>query len=105
MRAEKQALVARLLSAQGHLSAVIKMLENDQPCEEVLHQIGAVRAALNAISLQMLERQLHNSADLITSDPCPDRRCTELSRLLDLYQIFSKEPSFYRRVFDEVNHE
>lgn len=105
MRAEKQTLVARLLSAQGHLAAVIKMVENDQPCEEVLHQVAAVKAALNAISLQILKQQLQNSTDLIASNPCPDQRCTELTRLLDLYRIFSKEPSFNRRIFDEVEHE
>lgn len=105
MQADKQALVARLLTAQGHLSAVIRMVENDQPCEEVLHQIAAVRAALNAISLQLLKQQLCNSTALITADPCPDRRCTELNRLLDLYRILSKEPSLYRRAFKEVKNE
>ena len=105
MQADKQALVARLLTAQGHLSAVIRMVENDRSCEDVLHQIGAVRAALNAISLQMLKQQLHDSTDFITSEACPDRRCVELTRLLNLYLIFSKEPSFYGRVFDEVEHE
>ncbi len=96
MQAKKQNLVARLLSAQGHLSAVIAMVENDQPCEKVLHQLAAVKAALNAVILQMLRYQLQHSADLIRSDPCPDQRCAELNRILDLYRIFSKDPSFYQ---------
>ena len=45
-------IVRRLRCAAGHLNAVIEMTETGQPCEQVLHQLNAVEAALRvAISI------------------------------------------------------
>ncbi len=43
---EHSAIVGRLKSAAGHLRAVIGMVEAGKSCDEVLHQLGAVQAAL-----------------------------------------------------------
>jgi hypothetical protein len=70
---DKQDLIAGLLLTQRYLCIAISMLENDPPCEEVLHQIATARAALDAVEFQLLENQLQSSFDLIRFDPCPDR--------------------------------
>ena len=94
---DKQDLIANLLLTQKYLSVAISMLENDRPCEEVLHEIATARVTLDAVELQLLENQLQSSFDLIRFDPCPNRRCTELTRILDLYQILNKQTLFYRQ--------
>ncbi len=45
-RDEHDALLNRLRSAEGHLHGIIGMLEVDEPCEQVLHQLEGVEAAL-----------------------------------------------------------
>ncbi len=38
-------ITVRLRSAEGHLGAVIGLLKAGKPCEQVLQQLNAVRAA------------------------------------------------------------
>ncbi len=80
-------ILRRLKSAAGHLNAVIEMAEQGQPCEDVLHQLNAVEAALRAASLSMVALRVHTSEAVVLADPSPARRSAELKRLLDLYSI------------------
>ena len=49
MKPDQQSeIIRRLRCAAGHLNAVIEMTEAGQPCEQVLHQLNAVQAALRA---------------------------------------------------------
>ena len=62
MQADEQAdVIKRLRSAGGHLEAVINMLEAGESCEPLLHQLGAVRAALRAAGGRLLASQLRQS--------------------------------------------
>jgi DNA-binding FrmR family transcriptional regulator len=105
MQPEEQKLIMRLRSAEGHLRAIIGMIEAGQPCEDVLHQLTAVEAAVRAAGLVALRQQLRSCAQVIVSNPCPEERCAELERLLNLYQSYSKKPSFYQLDLSEVENE
>lgn len=102
MQPEERNLVARLRSAEGHLRAVVAMLESGQPGEAVLIQLAAVQSALQVAGFLIVKSQLQRSADVIMLDPCPDQRCAELNRLLELYKLLSKHPSFHHREISEV---
>ena len=43
----KKAVHDRLAKAKGHLESVIRMIDDDRDCAEVLVQLAAVRSALN----------------------------------------------------------
>jgi DNA-binding FrmR family transcriptional regulator len=47
-------IMQRLRSAAGHLNAVIYMAESGQSCEEVLHQLNAVQAALRIAGIKIV---------------------------------------------------
>lgn len=49
---------SRLSKIEGHVRAIKRMLEENKPCEEVLLQIGAVRAALDKVGRIVLEGHL-----------------------------------------------
>lgn len=99
MRSEVPAeVVNRLRSAEGHLRAVIRMVEADEPCEHVLHQLGAVEAALRAAGGIMLECQAQRCAEIIVHNPCADERIAELQRLARLYPL-----AFHPKDIPEVN--
>jgi CsoR family transcriptional regulator, copper-sensing transcriptional repressor len=53
--ASKEQLLNRLARAEGQLGGVIRMVEEDRYCIDVLTQISAVRAALEQISLGLLD--------------------------------------------------
>ena len=43
---ETKAIITRLKRANGHLAAVIRMLEEDSECEDALTQLAAVNKAI-----------------------------------------------------------
>jgi DNA-binding FrmR family transcriptional regulator len=47
-------LVQRLSRAEGQLSGIRRMIEEDQPCVDVLMQIAAVRGALGKVGQMLL---------------------------------------------------
>lgn len=57
---EKTALVNRLKSVAGHVSAVARMVDEDQYCIDVIKQIQATQAALSKISQLILDDHLHH---------------------------------------------
>jgi DNA-binding FrmR family transcriptional regulator len=53
--ASKEQLLGRLSRAEGQVRGVAKMVEEDRYCIDVLTQISAARAALEQISLGLLD--------------------------------------------------
>jgi DNA-binding FrmR family transcriptional regulator len=50
----------RLLSARGHLEAILKMLEGEPYCVDVLKQIKAVQGALDKVGDMVLKSHLEH---------------------------------------------
>ena len=57
-RPDKEALAKRLNRIEGQVRGIARMVEDDRYCVDVLTQISAVQAALDALALQMLEAHL-----------------------------------------------
>lgn len=51
----KSALVSRLNRVEGQVRGVRGMIERDAYCDDVLNQVAAAQAALNAVSRLILE--------------------------------------------------
>lgn len=54
----KRQLRSRLVKAQGHLAAVIRMTDDEKYCIDVLTQLKAVQAALDKTAHLMLKQHL-----------------------------------------------
>lgn len=54
----KSQLRSRLVKAQGHLAAVIRMIDDEKYCIDVLTQLKAVQAALDKTAHLMLKQHL-----------------------------------------------
>jgi len=87
---QQSEILQRLHSASGHLNAVIIMAETGEPCEQVLHQLGAVDAAIRAAGARLLICQAQSSQAIILDSPSPKQRMAELKRLQSLYTISMK---------------
>ena len=58
--ASKEQLVRRLARAEGQVRGVTRMVEEDRYCIDVLTQIQAARAALDAIAIGLVDGHVRN---------------------------------------------
>ena len=98
---QQSEIIRRLRCAAGHLNAVIEMAEAGQPCEQVLHQLGAVEAAIRTAGSKMIICQAQSIQNIILESASPKQRLDELKRLQSLYTIFLQYPKHQI----EVSHE
>ena len=52
------AVRARLKRAQGQLNAVVRMVDDDEPCDKVVTQLAAVNKALGAAAFMLISASL-----------------------------------------------
>ena len=90
---QQSEIIRRLRCAAGHLNAVIDMAEAGQPCEKVLHQLGAVDAAIRAAGSKLMICQAQSIQSVILDSASPKQRLDELKRLQSLYTIFLQYPN------------
>ena len=53
-------IAARLKRAQGHLAAVIDMLESGRPCLELAQQLHAVEKAIGNAKNELIKDHIHH---------------------------------------------
>jgi len=58
-RADAAALGKRIARIEGQVRGIGKMIAEDRYCVDVLTQVSAVQAALDALALELLEDHLH----------------------------------------------
>ena len=58
-RADTAALGKRIARIEGQVRGIGKMIAEDRYCIDVLTQVSAVQAALDALALELLEDHLH----------------------------------------------
>lgn len=82
---ENENTIRRLKNIEGHLRGVIRMVEEDTYCIDVIRQIQAVEAALNKVSSKILEDHLNSC--VITAIQGNDKR--ERERVLkEITEVF-----------------
>ncbi len=59
MRGDKQDVLQRISSIEGHLGGIRKMVDEDKYCVDVLRQTFAVRKAIEKLEALILENHLH----------------------------------------------
>lgn len=60
MRSDPRSAVGRLQTARGHLDSIIRMIEEDRYCIDVLHQISAVQGALDRVRREIFEAHVRS---------------------------------------------
>ena len=57
---DSKAIINRLKRIEGQVRGLIKMIEEDKRCEDVLIQIGSTKSALHKTGQVILEGHLHH---------------------------------------------
>ncbi len=80
----------RLKTVEGHLRGVIRMVEQDVYCIDVIRQIQAVEAALNKVSTQILENHLDSCVTTAIQGNNPQERERVLKEITEVFAMSSK---------------
>ena len=80
----KQALLKRMNRVEGQVRGVAKMIEEDRYCVDIMTQVSAIKSALDAVAMQLLEDHTHGCVrDAIQSGGGE-------AAIKELMQIFAK---------------
>ena len=90
MNSESDDILKRLKSAEGHLRGVIRMVEEDVYCIDVIRQVQAVQAALNKIIATILEEHLNSCVITAIRGENPNDRERVLREIADVYEMATK---------------
>ena len=80
----------RLKTAAGHLGGVIRMVEQEAYCIDVIRQIQAVQAALNKVSSQILENHLNSCLITAVRGDDPAERERVLGEIAEVFTAANK---------------
>ncbi len=83
-------ILKRLRIVEGHLKGVIRMVEEDAYCIDVIRQIQAVEAALNKVSAQILEGHLNSCVITAVQGEDPAERQRVLKEVLEVFETSTK---------------
>jgi len=80
----KPKVINRLNRIEGQVRGIVRMVEDDRYCIDVLTQLQAVRAALNRVESEVLKDHLdHCVMGTMTGDDLSDRKA-KASELIEL---------------------
>jgi DNA-binding FrmR family transcriptional regulator len=82
----KQKILARLRSIEGHLGGIIRMVEEDAYCIDVLKQTKAVQSALNKVNAMLLERHLNHCVTTAIRSDDPRERERVIGELIEVFE-------------------
>jgi DNA-binding FrmR family transcriptional regulator len=80
----------RLKTIEGHMRGVIRMVEEDAYCIDVIRQIQAVQAALNKVSTVILEDHLNSCVTTAIQGDDPQERARVLKEITDVFETATK---------------
>lgn len=80
----------RLKTIEGHLKGVIRMVEADVYCIDVIKQIQAVESALNKVSAQILENHLNSCVTTAIQGSNAKERERVLKEITEVFEMSSK---------------
>ena len=87
---ENNTTLRRLKTVEGHLRGVIRMVEQDSYCIDVIRQIQAVEAALNKVSAQILEEHLNSCVTTAIKGNDKKERERVLKEITEVFEMSTK---------------
>ena len=80
----------RLKTIEGHMGGIIRMVEEDAYCIDVIRQIQAVEAALNKVSAQILEGHLNSCVITAIEGQDQSERERVLKEITEVFEMSTK---------------
>ncbi len=80
----------RLKNVEGHLRGIVRMMDEDAYCIDVIRQIQAVQAALNKISAMILDEHLNSCVITAIRGEDPGERERVLKEITGVFDAANK---------------
>ena len=87
---ENKDSLLRLKTIEGHLRGVIRMVEEDAYCIDVIRQIQAVEGALNKVSTRILEDDLNSCVITAIQGDDQSERERVLKEITEVFEMSTK---------------
>lgn len=87
---QNQDSLQRLKTTEGHLRGIIRMVEDDAYCIDVIKQIQAVQGALNKISDSILRDHLSSCVTTAIRGEDPSERARVLEEISEVFSASKK---------------
>ena len=87
---EKKRLLARLKKSEGQVRGVMRMVEEDKYCVDVMNQVAAIQGALAEESKNLLSRHLDTCVRSAIESGKPKDRTRVLDELQDLFARYGR---------------
>jgi DNA-binding FrmR family transcriptional regulator len=87
---EKAKLANRLRRISGQVSAVERMIDEDEYCVDILMQIAAANGALGKVGQIILESHIHSCVTNAMRDGNDKERKQKLEELISLFQKYAR---------------
>jgi DNA-binding FrmR family transcriptional regulator len=79
-------VIHRLKSVAGHVNGIVRMLEEDRYCVDVIKQIQAAQTALSRVSETILDIHLRTCVSTAIQGSDPDERERMLSEITEVFR-------------------
>jgi DNA-binding FrmR family transcriptional regulator len=90
VRGNMENTLRRLKTIEGHLRGIIRMVEADEYCIDVIRQIQAVDAALNKVSTQILDNHLNTCVITAIKGDNPKERERVIKEITEVFEMSAK---------------
>jgi len=87
---DNNSVLRRLKTIEGHLKGIVRMVEDDAYCIDVIRQIQAVEAALNKTSAQILEEHLNSCVITAIRGDSEQERERVLKEITEVFEMSNK---------------
>ena len=83
-------ILQRMRTIEGHLRGIIKMVEDDAYCIDIIRQIQAVEGALNKVSSRILEDHLNSCVITAVQGQDQSERERVLKEIAEVFEMSTK---------------
>ncbi|GAB4547861.1 MAG: metal-sensitive transcriptional regulator [Anaerolineales bacterium] len=87
---ENDNVLRRLKTVEGHLRGVIRMVEEDAYCIDIIRQIQAIEAALNKVNSKILEDHLNSCVITAVQGDNKKERERVMKELTEVFEMSTK---------------
>jgi DNA-binding FrmR family transcriptional regulator len=81
----REAILRRLHRVEGQVRGIIRMVEEEKGCEEVLTQVAAARSAMDHVGIHIIT---HRMKECLKDNP-PDSPEEAIGEAINIFQRFS----------------
>lgn len=85
-----ESVIRRLKSIHGHVNGIMRMVEEDAYCIDVIRQIQAVEGALSKVSAQILEDHLNSCVITAIRGDSEAERERVLNEIAEVFEMSTK---------------